>query len=102
MAGTVILTDANGSAGLHASEHLLKAYLELAAVFIFRLSSAAGIDMVELAVNKAYDGERGCFILLKKDESEQTVCDEEMQQKIGVQTAKWAKITKDNTALKGL
>lgn len=67
----------------------------------FRPSSAAGIDMVELAVNGAYNnGERGYFTLLKKDDPDPVVLEEETQLKIWEQTARWAKITKENTALK--
>ncbi|KAF1961324.1 putative short-chain dehydrogenase [Byssothecium circinans] len=67
----------------------------------FRPSIEAGIDMVELAVNKTYDGERGYFTLLKKDDPDSAVLDEETQQKVWAQTIQWAKITKDDTALKG-
>ncbi|KAI5862349.1 putative short-chain dehydrogenase [Durotheca rogersii] len=43
MAGTVILTGANSSAGLHASEHILKKYPQHTAVFTVR--SAADTDV---------------------------------------------------------
>ena len=50
MSGTVILTGANGSAGLHASEHLLKTYPAVTAVFIVR--SAAEPDVNTAALRK--------------------------------------------------
>lgn len=43
MAGTIILTGANGSAGLHASEHLLKTYPEFHIILTVR--NAAEIDV---------------------------------------------------------
>ena len=67
----------------------------------FRTSQAAGVDMVELAINEAYsNGDRGYFTMLKKDEPDSIVLDEEIQQKIWVQAAKWAKITANNSPVK--
>jgi NAD(P)-dependent dehydrogenase (short-subunit alcohol dehydrogenase family) len=41
MAGTVILTGANGSAGLHAAEHLLEGYPTLTLIFTVRSAAAS-------------------------------------------------------------
>lgn len=43
IASTIILTGANGSAGIHAAEHLLKTYPEFTAIFTVR--SAADTDV---------------------------------------------------------
>ncbi|KAI1139190.1 putative short-chain dehydrogenase [Hypoxylon sp. FL0543] len=66
----------------------------------FRPSSEAGVDIIELGVGKADDGERGYYTLLEKDEPDPVVLDKETQHKIWVKSAEWAKINKDNTALK--
>ncbi|KAI1413415.1 putative short-chain dehydrogenase [Hypoxylon sp. FL1857] len=66
----------------------------------FRPSSEAGVDIIELGVGKADDGERGYYTLLEKDEPDPTVLDKEKQHKIWVKSAEWAGINKSNTALK--
>ncbi|TVY15817.1 WW domain-containing oxidoreductase [Lachnellula arida] len=66
----------------------------------FRSSADAGVDVAELAVGKARPGERGYFTLLNKDESDPITRDPELQQKVWQKSLEWAKITKDNTALK--
>ncbi|KAI0121996.1 NAD(P)-binding protein [Daldinia grandis] len=66
----------------------------------FRTSREAGIDIVELGVAKAEDGERGYYTLLKKDDPDPAVLDKEKQRIIWEKSAEWAKINKDNTALK--
>lgn len=66
----------------------------------FRSSAEAGRDIAELAVNKAYSGERGYFTMLKKDESDPITLDEGVQERVWKKSLEWAKITKDNTALK--
>lgn len=66
----------------------------------FRPSNEAGVDMAELAVNGTYDGASGYFTLLKKDDPDSVVLNEETQQRVWAQTIKWAKITRENTALK--
>ncbi|TVY85677.1 WW domain-containing oxidoreductase [Lachnellula willkommii] len=66
----------------------------------FRSSADAGVDVAELAVGKARPGERGYFTLLDKDESDPITRDPELQQKVWQKSLEWAKITKDNTALK--
>jgi len=66
----------------------------------FRSSAEAGVDVAELAVNKAHPGERGYFTLLKKDESDPVTMDQKEQQRVWQKSLEWAKITKENTALK--
>jgi hypothetical protein len=66
----------------------------------FRSSAEAGVDVAELAVGKAHPGERGYFTLLKKDESDLITMDQDLQQRVWKKSLEWAKITKDNTALK--
>ena len=65
-----------------------------------RTAAEAGADVVDLATNKAYPGERGYFTLLEKDESSPESKDEGKQQKLWVKSAEWAGITPKNTALK--
>ncbi len=64
-----------------------------------RTAAKAGIDVADLATNKAHPGDRGYFTLLKKDASAPDSMDEKAQQNLWVQTMKWAKITPKNTAL---
>ncbi|KAH8647545.1 putative short-chain dehydrogenase [Tricladium varicosporioides] len=66
----------------------------------FRTSAEAGVDIAELAVDKAHPGEHGYFTLLKKDESDPVTMDQDIQRKVWQKSLEWAKITKDNTALK--
>ncbi|KAI1378854.1 putative short-chain dehydrogenase [Hypoxylon crocopeplum] len=66
----------------------------------FRPSSEAGRDIIELGMGKADDGERGYYTLLEKDEPDPSALDTEKQQKIWTKSVEWAKINKDNTALK--
>jgi hypothetical protein len=82
---------------------LMKPLMPLMRRFVdhtFRPSLEAGVDMVELGVSEKYDGERGYYTLLEKDEPDPAVLDEDTQQRMWVKSAEWAKITKDNTALK--
>lgn len=66
----------------------------------FRSAAEAGIELAELAVDKAHPGERGYFTLLEKDESDPITMDEDVQKRVWQKSLEWAKITKDNTALK--
>ncbi|KAI8954356.1 putative short-chain dehydrogenase [Xylaria longipes] len=66
----------------------------------FRSSAEAGVDMIEFAVDKAYPGERGYFTLLEKDQSDPLTLDKDAQIRVWKKSAEWARITKDNTALK--
>ncbi|TVY17686.1 Retinol dehydrogenase 14 [Lachnellula arida] len=59
----------------------------------------AGADVVELALNPKYEGERGFFTLLEKDESSPESRDKSKQQRLWVKSAQWAGITNDNTAV---
>ena len=63
-----------------------------------RTAANAGVDVADLATNKAHPAERGYFTLLKKDASAPDSMDEKMQQKLWVQTIEWAKITRKDTA----
>ncbi|KAI2463062.1 putative short-chain dehydrogenase [Annulohypoxylon bovei var. microspora] len=65
----------------------------------FRPSSEAGVDIIDLGVGMADDGDRGYYTLLKKDEPDPSVLDKEKQRLIWVKSAEWAKINKENTAL---
>ena len=67
-----------------------------------RMSAEAGADVIDLATNKAYPGERGYFTMLKKDSSSPNSQDEEKQRKIWMKCADWAGITEKDTALKTL
>lgn len=64
-----------------------------------RTAAKAGIDVADLATNKAYPGERGYFTLLEKDVSAPDSMDEETQQTLWVKSMEWARITRENTAL---
>ncbi|KAI1254407.1 hypothetical protein MGN70_003809 [Eutypa lata] len=66
----------------------------------FRSAAEAGVELAELAVDKARPGERGYFTLLEKDESDPITMDEDVQKRVWQKSLEWAKITKDNTALK--
>jgi NAD(P)-dependent dehydrogenase (short-subunit alcohol dehydrogenase family) len=44
MAGSVLVTGANGSAGLHATEHLLKTYPELTAILTVRSTASRDVN----------------------------------------------------------
>ena len=64
-----------------------------------RTAAKAGVDVANLATNKAHPGDRGYFTLLKKDASAPDSMDERTQQNLWVQTMKWANITRKDTAL---
>ena len=64
-----------------------------------RIAAKAGVDVVDLATNKAHPGDRGYFTLLKKDVSAPDSMDEETQQKLWMKSMKWVGITRENTAL---
>ncbi|KAI0835838.1 NAD(P)-binding protein [Hypoxylon sp. FL0890] len=64
-----------------------------------RTTAEAGVDVIELATNNAYPGERGYVKQLKREPSSPDSLNEDKQQKLWVKSAEWAKITKDNTAL---
>lgn len=66
-----------------------------------RTAAEAGVDVIELAVNKAYPGERGYLKLLKREPSSPDSLKEDQQEKVWTKSAEWAKITKENTALAG-
>ncbi|KAI9784388.1 MAG: hypothetical protein M1816_000859 [Peltula sp. TS41687] len=64
-----------------------------------RTAAEAGVDVVDLAMNRAFPGERGYFTLLKRDISSPESRDEKKQRKLWVKSAEWARITRENTAL---
>lgn len=53
-----------------------------------RSAAEAGVDVVDLAVDEAYVGQRGYFTLLKQDVSSQDSLDEGKQQKLWLKTVK--------------
>ncbi|KAF2647658.1 putative short-chain dehydrogenase [Lophiostoma macrostomum CBS 122681] len=60
----------------------------------WRPSAEAGVDMVELAVNKQYKNERGYYTLLERTEPDEIVKDEDVQDRIWKEAAKWAGVDK--------
>lgn len=64
-----------------------------------RTVAEASVDVVDLATNKAFPGERGYFTLLRKDTSSPESKDEEKQRKLWAKSVEWARITRENTAL---
>ncbi|OTA53615.1 putative short-chain dehydrogenase [Hypoxylon sp. EC38] len=75
--------------------------LRLASGPTIRNSAAAGVDVIEMALNPAYAGKQGFFTLLNPDQSSPESQDQEKQQKLWKKSLEWAKITKDNTELRG-
>jgi len=65
-----------------------------------RTAAEAGADVADLAINKVSPGERGYFALLKKDTSSPDSKNEDKQRKLWAKSAEWARITRENTALK--
>ncbi|KAL8730887.1 MAG: hypothetical protein Q9166_003814 [cf. Caloplaca sp. 2 TL-2023] len=64
-----------------------------------RTSAEAGKDVIQLATNEAYPGDRGYFTMLKKDESSPESRDEAKQERLWVKTAEWAGVEDGDTAL---
>ena len=64
-----------------------------------RAAAEAGVDVADLATNKAYPGDRGYFTLLEKDASAPDSMDERTQQELWVQSMAWGGITREDTAL---
>lgn len=64
-----------------------------------RTAAKAGVDVIDLATNKAHPGDRGYFTLLEKDVSAPDSMDEEKQQKLWVKSMEWGGINRENTAL---
>ncbi|KAI1113086.1 hypothetical protein F5Y14DRAFT_462786 [Nemania sp. NC0429] len=65
----------------------------------FRTSALVAVDVVQLALSTAHPGARGYFTLLNEDETAPQSLEPEVQQRVWAQSAVWAKITKENTAL---
>jgi hypothetical protein len=69
----------------------------------WRKCSEAGVDMVELAVNPKHSNiEWGYYTLLKKDEPDEIVRDEQTQDRIWTQVGTWAGIGQEECRLMGL
>ena len=64
-----------------------------------RTAAEAGVDVMQLATNKAYTNERGYFTLLQKDDSSPDSRDEGKQHALWVRSAEWVGITPEKTAL---
>ncbi|KAL8897020.1 MAG: hypothetical protein Q9192_002783 [Flavoplaca navasiana] len=64
-----------------------------------RTSAEAGADVIALATNEAFPGERGYFTMLKKDASSPESMDEEKQRKLWIKSAEWAGVGKGDTEL---
>ncbi|KAF7532902.1 hypothetical protein G7054_g7528 [Neopestalotiopsis clavispora] len=64
-----------------------------------RTAEPASKDVVALAIDPKYAGQRGYFTLLEKDESAPESLDPSAQSRLWAQTLVWSGITKDNTAL---
>ncbi|KAK8099000.1 NAD(P)-binding protein [Apiospora kogelbergensis] len=58
----------------------------------YRSSSAAGVDVVELAVNRAHPNERGYFTMLEKDISDPITMDREVQDITWKKSLEWANV----------
>ena len=54
-----------------------------------RTAAEAAADVVDLAINEAYLGQRGFFTLLKQDTSSPESLVENTQQKLWLKTAEW-------------
>ncbi|KAI1805043.1 NAD(P)-binding protein [Daldinia bambusicola] len=65
----------------------------------YRTAADAGIDVVDLATNNVYPGERGYLLTLKKEPSSPDSYNEDKQEKLWTKSAEWAKITKEDTAI---
>ncbi len=66
---------------------------------LMRSAAKAGVDVADLATNKAHPGARGYFTFLNKDASSPDSMDEETQQKVWVKSMEWLGITRENTSL---
>jgi hypothetical protein len=68
----------------------------------WRTCSEAGVDMVELSVNpKHSNGERGYYTLLKRDQPDDIVRNEQAQERVWKQTAKWTGIGQEECRFEG-
>ncbi|KAI9692038.1 MAG: hypothetical protein M1820_009573 [Bogoriella megaspora] len=64
-----------------------------------RTAAPAAVDVVELALNPAYKGQRGFYTLLEKDQSSPESRNREKQKRLWDKTLEWAKISKEDTVL---
>ncbi|KAI1777234.1 hypothetical protein F4818DRAFT_439593 [Hypoxylon cercidicola] len=65
-----------------------------------RTAAESAVDTIELALGKVCPGERGYFELLDRDESSPESMDEAKQERLWTKSAEWARINKDNIALR--
>ncbi|KAL7629524.1 hypothetical protein AAE478_001045 [Parahypoxylon ruwenzoriense] len=65
-----------------------------------RIGAESAGDAIELALGNVHPGERGYFELLEKDQSSPESRDEAKQESLWAKSAEWARINKDNTALR--
>ncbi|KAI1769307.1 NAD(P)-binding protein [Hypoxylon sp. FL1150] len=65
-----------------------------------RTGAESAVDTIELALGNVHSGYRGYLELLEKDESSPESRDEAKQERLWTKSAGWAKINKDNTALR--
>ncbi|KAI1474386.1 NAD(P)-binding protein [Daldinia eschscholtzii] len=65
----------------------------------YRSVAEAGVDVIDLATNSVYPGERGYLLTLKKERSSPDSYNEDKQEKLWVKSAEWAKIGKEETAI---
>lgn len=55
-----------------------------------RTAASAGVDVVELAVGKRFEGAKGYFTLLKEDEGPPNSLDKTKQGALWEKTAEWS------------
>lgn len=66
----------------------------------FRSVKEAGKDMVELAVNKSFEGAQGYYTFLKEDQPDPVVLDKTKQELVWVKSAEWSGIGPEKVPLK--
>ena len=64
-----------------------------------RNATKAGIDVADLATNKASPGVRGYFTLLEADVSAPASLDEQRQRELWVRSLEWVGVGREDTAL---
>ena len=65
-----------------------------------RTAAMAGVDVIDLATNKAHSGERGYFTLLKKDVSSPESQDQTKQQRLWEKSLVWTGISSQDTVVR--
>ncbi len=64
-----------------------------------RTTTAAAVDVVDLAVGEAHSGARGHFKFSEKEESSPENMELGKQEEVWAKSLKWAGITREDTAL---